>query len=130
MNWEIENHLARSHRPGRWHSGRITKEIIDDWIIEAKSMGILSIICLLEDEQLGLYKALPYGLLSYYEDNGFNVVSIPIIDHKYPPISEQEALEIFEAYLQLPKPVLIHCSAGQSRTGEAVFYIKHKLSEY
>ncbi len=34
---------------------------------------------------------------------------------------------IYQAFQKLPKPVLIHCSAGQYRTGAAVKHISQRL---
>ena len=47
----------------------------------------------------------------------------------FPALSEDDLQKIWAAYQALPKPVLVHCSAGIHRTGLAVYYIQKRLSE-
>ena len=130
MYWEIPNQLARSSRPG--YAGEdpfpVTRGEVDEWLNRAATMGIKSIICLLADDQLGLYTDIPEGLVSYYEAKGFAAASIPVRDHQYPPMTERDLEEVWNAYSSLPKPVLIHCSAGMDRTGAAVTRIRDRLT--
>ncbi len=51
----------------------MSQDTVDAWIREVKSRGINSIICLLADDQLDLYDALPSDLVSYYRAAGFAV---------------------------------------------------------
>jgi protein-tyrosine phosphatase len=129
--WVIPNVLARSSRPG--YSGErgqpVPRAEVDAWAAEARAFGIKSIVCLLADDQLPLYSQLPTGLISYYRDAGFSVEHIPAQDHQHPPLSQDHLDKIWAAYRELPKPVLVHCSAGIDRTGRAIEYIKRRLSE-
>jgi protein tyrosine phosphatase (PTP) superfamily phosphohydrolase (DUF442 family) len=127
--WAIENQLARGARPG--YGGErgqlVTKAAVDAWIAEVKAFGVKSIICLLADDQLCLYQTLPSGLIPYYEQRGLAVAAVPARDHEWPPLTDAQLVAVWEAYQRLPKPVLIHCSAGIDRTGRAVDYILSRI---
>ena len=128
MEWAIEGELARGCRPGYPDKCEITQDTVDDWINEARNICIKSIICFLDKDQLCYYDALPSGLINYYQNMGFEVNHIPVKDYKCPPLSEEEKKKTIKAYNELPKPVLVHCSAGCDRTGAAVECIKKHLS--
>jgi protein tyrosine/serine phosphatase len=127
--WEIENELARSARPG--YSGErgavVSQSEVDAWLSKLKALGIKSIICLLADDQLGFYRELPGGLLSYYREAGFKVEHVPEQDHQSPPLSDANLVAVWNAFQMLPKPILVHCSAGMDRTGRAVEEIQRRL---
>ena len=122
MEWVIKDQLARSPRPG-FPSHDVPPEDVDEWIQEAIDLGIKSIIVILHETQLTLYPRVEEGLISRYEQAGIHVRHFPILDYKTPPINEEDLPPIFDAFNESSKPVLIHCSAGVDRTGQAIEYI-------
>jgi protein tyrosine/serine phosphatase len=123
MTPAIPNLLYRSERPG--YSGGTNVPVgmgeVQTWIEAAQTLCIASIICLLDEEHLCLY---PDGdLLGIYLTAGFEVRHVPARDHSIPPLSNNQLDAVLTAYRELPKPVLIHCSAAIDRTGAAVKHI-------
>ena len=100
---------------------------VDRWIAEVKAQGIKSIICFLADDQLGFYSELPEALISHYRKSGFTVSHIPALDYQSPPLSNEHLERVWEEYRNLPKPVLVHCSAGIDRTRVALDHILRQM---
>ena len=119
----LPDRLYRSSRPGYSGGGKLPVGMgeVQRWIEAAQSLGIVSIVCLLADEHLCLY---PDGdLLGIYRAAGFEVRHIPATDRRRPLLTEDQLAAVLQAYRELPKPALIHCSAGIDRTGAAVAHI-------
>jgi len=133
--WIIPNKLACSQRPlrddprfgGRAPLPPEAKPLVIKWVKQIKEMGIRSIICLLEEQQLDRYYVRggldlhPCGLLGYYKSQGFEIRHFPMTDYQRPEESYMQ--KVLEAFKELPKPVLLHCSAAIDRTPPVAAFI-------
>jgi hypothetical protein len=132
-HWVKEGLLATAQRPGYRPGAEasVPRAAVDAWIAEQRAAGIASILCLLGGDQLPLYtRALPQGLLRYYHECGFAVANVAAPDGMAEPYAPEELEQAWQAFQALPKPVLVHCSAGHDRTGRVVRHILSRLQEH
>lgn len=130
IEWVIPGRLARSSRPGfgGTNPAEVEPAEVEAWLDEARAHGIRSILCLLDEWQLGYYRRVPGGLLETYRRAGMAVSSVAVPDLQTPPIPPSVLPRVWQAFRALPPPLLIHCSAGVDRTGAAVAYLLDRLS--
>ena len=129
--WVVPGVVARSQRPG-YPVDRPTPRSVADWAERVRKMGVRGILCILDERQLAHYDQLGLdggGLLGYYRSKGFTVSHVAADDHKLPPLSKAELDLVWRAFLQLKRPVLVHCSAGRDRTGAALKHILARLAD-
>jgi len=131
--WAIEGELACSQRPWRDHpqfGGRQrvppgAKHLVIAWVERMLDLGIRSVICLLDTQQLphyyGACQLHEEGLLGYYRARGLRVRRFSMTDYQRP--NQNRMQEVLGAFRELPKPVLLHCSASIDRTAPVAAFI-------
>ena len=124
FRWVIRGELARDCWSGGSKKAALSaaKSEVDKWIVAAKHCQVQSLIWLPSEEQLTGYAALPTDLLAYYRQQGFQVAHIPVCDPEKRLCSEAQLQQVWEAYRQLRKPLLVYGTAS-SPTKQAVAYI-------
>ncbi len=131
-NWVIDGVIATSPRPGYRPGPETTihDDVVDRWIEDVHQFGIRSVMCLIGNDQLWLYrKVTPEGLVERYRASGLEVFHLPTMDQLTHPFTADQYESAWEAFQRLPKPVVVHCSAGMDRTGRVVNYIRARLQE-
>ncbi len=143
--WVIPERLACAQRPlrdnPRFGSGPgkhppppEARPFAEAWVDRVIQAGFRSVISLLEVAQLerhyvrGGLNLHPEGLLGYYRSRGLAVESIPCTDYQMPTVLQKQ--QVRDAFQRLPKPVLLHCSAGIDRSSPvAAFLSEHENSK-
>jgi protein-tyrosine phosphatase len=130
LNWAVKDgSIARSPRPG-YPNKVVSQETLNETINIWKAQGIKSIICLLSDEEINeYYEVIQYDLIGFYKKHGFEVYHTSIVDFQKPPIEQEQLNSLYNNYMKTAKPVLIHCGAGEDRTGCLVGHILNKQWE-
>lgn len=148
--WVIPGALACAHRPLRHHpcfggSRRDLPEAatsaVVGWVDDVMRLGFRSIICLMHPKEIAHYSALKLAasdLLAYYRSRGIQVCHRPWDDPAHRPAEEKVPFaqelerirsECLTCFDELPKPVLLHCSAGIDRSSPVAAFIWANRSE-
>jgi protein tyrosine phosphatase (PTP) superfamily phosphohydrolase (DUF442 family) len=139
--WLIPSQLACTRRPLRDHpeyrayvyEDHLPAEVgslVVAWVDRILAAGIRSVICLLPDWQLRRYRGLRGmrdGLLALYQKRGIDVAHVPCPDPRHESVKKGWLEGIrplaYQSFLELPKPVLLHCSAGIDRSSPVAAHI-------
>ena len=143
--WVIQHVLACSQRPLRDHPkfGESGKALppeagghVINWVDRVQALGIRSILCLMHPKELRYYdgvSGIRGGLLELYRSRGFEVQHIQWADpaHAKSPAARESLRnqvhdikrKAYSAFRALPKPVLLHCSAGIDRSAPVAAHI-------
>lgn len=128
IKWSKKGILAYSPRPG-YPNKVVSLKMLNRTINKWKENGIKSIICLLSNEEINeYYKVINYNLIDFYKKHGFLVYHLSITDFQKPPVNKEELVQIEVGYSKLISPILIHCGAGEDRSGCVVEYFEDKYA--
>jgi hypothetical protein len=136
LAWVLPNRLSCAQRPLRHHprysgSGVVLPAALTpfvfEWVAKIRAAGIVSIISFMHDRDRACYTELDLGasdVLSFYEAQGLSVVRLPWEDPHHSKADAKikrrklEACRVraLAAFDELPKPVLLQCSAGIDRS--------------
>lgn len=143
--WPIAGQLACTRRPLRDqrdfrayvyedHLPAAAGPLVIAWVERIVAAGVCSVICLLPDWQLQRYRGLSGmtdGLLALYESRGLAVAHIPCPDPRHETVEkgwiETIKRSAYHAFVDLPKPLLLHCSAGIDRSSPVAAHIASRV---
>jgi hypothetical protein len=117
-----EEFVFGAQRPG-FPGIFVQKQVVDEWIAYMKKQGIVRIVCLLSEEELGSYPTLTGGLLGIYAETfgPDNVLWAPTPDKR---LLSGEAVKhicyFLHAAVEQGQKTVVHCSAGLGRTGQVL----------
>ena len=101
----------------------VQKQVVDEWMAYVKKQGIARVVCLLSEEELAFYPTLSGGLLGLYAETfgPDNVLWAPTPDRR---LCSGEAMKHICYFLRAGmlngQKAVVHCSAGQGRTGQVL----------
>lgn len=122
IEWSVSRVLARGPRPG-FPESAVSRFEVEDWVREARSLGICTILCLLSESELGIYAAalaVVGGLLGFYRSRGLAVRHVPLEPGRDPAVNEQQLAELVAIFKASKKPVLVHAASNNARTSAAI----------
>ena len=120
IHWIIPGVLATSERPG-YPEITVKPAAVDHWLAGVRRQRILSVINLLSDDEMAVYyRHLGQPLVQYYADAGLEVRQVAQEDMGVVVPRRVLLDRVKAAFESLPKPVIIHCSAGAERSKAAV----------
>ena len=133
VSWIIRGELAVSSRPGYapGEERAVPLAAVEAWI-EEDAQGGRAVGHLPAGRRSAAALrggALPEGLLGRYRASGFEVAHLGVRDGLTEPYTAAQLDEAWASFRRLPKPVLVHCSAGYDRTGRVVRHILGRLEE-
>jgi len=126
--WTRKDILAHSARPG-YPNKIVSMTMLNETVNMWQEVGIKSILCLLSNEEIKMYYQIINGdLISFYKSKGFHVHHISVTDFQTPPLTKEEIFKVDSIYQNIKKPFIIHCGAGEDRTGQATEYLLDKYN--
>lgn len=142
--WVMKDQLACAHRPLRHHpkfggrGRRLPPEAASEvirWVDRIVAAGLRGLICLMHPKEIAHYSDLDLGaldIIDLYRLKGLKVCHLPWADPAHRSNHERTSFEVelhriraeaLQCFDRLPKPVLLHCSAGIDRSSPVCAYI-------